>query len=123
MILTGLALSCHSLVSFAQAQAPATGKPQGPAQTVSFFLPLALVCGIFYFMLIRPQQKQAKQRQSMISALQKGDTVITTGGIYGRVTGIADNILTLEIADNCKIKIERNAIQTVTTVNKEGKAA
>jgi len=117
----------ESWTSFAQATAPApaaaAGKPQGATPSLSFFVPLLLVCGVFYIMLIRPQQKQAKERQLMISAIQKGDSVITTGGIYGRITGIADSILTLEIADNCKIKIERSGIQTVVNSSKEGSSS
>lgn len=97
--------------AFAQAQG---GAAQSPAQTASFFLPLLLVFGIFYFLIIRPQQKQAKQRKAMVAAVKKGDQVLTTGGIYGRIVGVAENILTLEISDTCKIKLDRGGIQTVT---------
>jgi preprotein translocase subunit YajC len=100
-------------LSSAWAQAAPGGQAQGPAQTFSFFLPLILVFAIFYFLIIRPQQKQAKQRQAMISAVKKGDQVITVGGIHGRITGVTDTILTLEIADNCKVKVERSSIQSV----------
>jgi preprotein translocase subunit YajC len=96
--------------AFAQAQG---GQAQSPVQSFGFFLPLILVFGIFYFLIIRPQQKQAKQRQAMIAAVKKGDQVVTTGGIYGRVVGVTDTVLTIEIADNCKVKIERSAIQSV----------
>jgi preprotein translocase, YajC subunit len=99
--------------------AQATGAPaQGPAQTASFFLPLILVFAIFYFLIIRPQQKQAKMRQAMIQAVKKGDQVITNGGIYARVVGVAENILTVEIADNCKVKLDRSAVQSVTSESK-----
>lgn len=100
------------------AQADA-GKPQGPGQTFSFFLPLIIVFAIFYLLILRPQQKQAKQRQAMISAVKKGDSVVTTGGIHGRITGVTDTILTVEIADNCKIKLERAAVQSVQAAKTE----
>ncbi len=85
----------------------------GPADLLKTFFPIILVFGIFYLLLIRPQQKQAKQRQAMIKAVTKNERVVTVGGIHGKVVGITDDVLTLEIADNCKIKIERSGIQTV----------
>ncbi len=95
-------------------QAGAGQEAKGPMQTLSFFFPLILIVGIFYLLIIRPQQKQAKQRQAMIAAVTKGDIVITVGGIHGRITGVADNVLTVEIADNCRVKVERSSIQGVT---------
>jgi len=80
-------------------------------QGLGMFLPLILIFVIFYLLIVRPQQKQAKKRQEMIKALQKGDEVVTVGGIYGRVVGIADNTLTVEIADNIKIKMDRSGVQ------------
>lgn len=88
------------------------GKPTA-GQGLGMFLPLILIFVIFYLLIVRPQQKQAKKRQEMIKAIQKGDQVVTTGGIHGRVVGVTEGILTLEIADNCKVKIDRNGIQTV----------
>jgi len=103
--------------AFAQAQgaAPTQG---GPAQTFSFFLPLLAVFGIFYFLIIRPQQKNAKTHQLMLKNIEKGNQVVTSGGILGKVVGVADNILTLEISDNVKIKVERSGIQTVKAEGK-----
>lgn len=97
---------------------PAWAQDQGgggasPTQGFGMFLPLILIFVIFYFLIIRPQQKQAKTRKAMISAVEKGNEVITVGGLHGRITGVADNILTLEIADSCKVKIERSGIQSV----------
>lgn len=77
------------------------------------FLPLILIFVIFYFLIVRPQQKQAKQRQAMIKAIEKGDEVITVGGIHGRIVGVADTVLTVEISDNCKVKMDRSGIQSV----------
>lgn len=107
-------------LSSAWAQAAPAGQAQGPAQTFSFFLPLILVFAIFYFLIIRPQQKQAKQRQAMVAAAKKGDQVILMGGIHGRVTGVTDTVLTVEIADNCKVKVERASIQAVTPSKENG---
>ncbi len=74
------------------------------------FLPLILIFLVFYFLLIRPQQKKAKEHQSYLANLKRGDKVITGGGIYGQITGLTDNAVTLEIADNVRIKVSRAAI-------------
>ena len=74
------------------------------------FLPLILIFLVFYFLLIRPQQKKAKEHQSYLANLKRGDKVITGGGIYGQITGLTDNAVTLEIADNVRIKVSRVAI-------------
>jgi preprotein translocase subunit YajC len=105
----GLTLSTQN----AWAQAPAPAQPSGGMQGLGMFLPLVLIFGIFYLLIIRPQQKQMKQRKKMIEDLKKGDEVVTVGGIIGRVVGVADNILTVEIADNCKVKMERSGIQSL----------
>ncbi len=98
------------LISSAWAQAAAAGS-QGPGY--SMFVPMILIFVIFYFLLIRPQKKQQKERQRMITEIQKGDQVVMTSGIYAKVVGVADKILTLEIADNVKIKAERDGVATV----------
>lgn len=74
------------------------------------FVPLILIFIVFYFLLIRPQQKKAKEHQNYLSNLKKGDKVITGGGIYGQIAGITDNVVTLEIADNVRIKVSRSSI-------------
>ena len=74
------------------------------------FIPLILIFVVFYFLLIRPQQKQAKQHQAYLNELKKGNKVITKGGIFGEITGLTDNVLTLEIAENIRIKVTRDAI-------------
>lgn len=100
------------LVSSAWAQGSgAAAGSQGPG--FSMFVPMILIFVIFYFLMIRPQQKQQKERQRMISEVQKGDQVIMTSGIHAKVVGVADKILTLEIADNVKIKAERDGVATV----------
>lgn len=97
-------------ISSAWAQAGGAA-PQGGG--FGMLVPMLLICVIFYFLLIRPQKKQQKERQKMISEIQKGDQVLMTSGIYAKVVGVADKILTLEIADNVKIKADRDGISTV----------
>ncbi len=82
---------------------------------MGMFLPMVLVFGIFYVLMIRPQQKQRKQHQQLLQNLKKGDEVITTAGIHARVSGIADNIVTLEIADNVRVKMDKQQVATVKT--------
>ncbi|MBF0101913.1 MAG: preprotein translocase subunit YajC [Desulfobacterales bacterium] len=79
------------------------------------FVPLILMFVIFYFLLIRPQQKKAKEQQQMINSIKKGDRILTTGGIHGRVTGLDENTLTVEIADKVRIKLVRSAVSTLLT--------
>ena len=80
------------------------------------FVPLILIFLIMYFLLIRPQQKKVKEHQAMVSALRRGDTVITQGGVIGKVVKVKeDNELELEIADGVKIRVVQNTIATVTS--------
>jgi preprotein translocase subunit YajC len=96
----------------------------GPGQLLSF-LPLVLVFVIFYFLLIRPQQKKSKDHQEMVKKLKKNDEVMTSGGIYGKVVALADNAVTLEVAPNVRIRVNRLQISEVVTgekvSNKEAK--
>jgi preprotein translocase subunit YajC len=78
-----------------------------------FIITMVVIFVIFYFLLIRPQQKKQKEVQEMLSNLAYGDTVMTTGGIHGKVTGLADAVVTLEIADKVRIKVARSAIGAV----------
>jgi|SRR2546425_11342447 len=89
----------------------------GSGQLLSF-LPLVLVFVIFYFLLIRPQQKKAKQHQDMVTRLKKNDEVMTSGGIYGKVVALADNVVTLEVAPNVRIRVHRPQISEVVTGDK-----
>lgn len=73
--------------------------------------PLLLMFIIFYFLLIRPQQKKTKEHREMVQNLKKGDRIITGGGIYGRITGMDDTTLTVEIADKVRVKITRGNVQ------------
>ena len=103
----------HSLLAMAgNPQGQAGGAPQG--NMLMSFAPLLAIFVIFYFLLIRPQQKQQKKVTQMLAAVRKGDQVVTRGGIYGKVVGIADNVLTVEIAQNVQVKMNRDAIIHVT---------
>lgn len=82
------------------------------------FLPLVLIFVVFYFLLIRPQQKKAKNQQAFLQALKKGDEVVTSGGLHGTITGLTDTIVTLELADNIRVKVSRQYI-----LDKPGSAA
>ena len=71
------------------------------------FVPFLLVILVFYFLIIRPQQKKAKQHLDFLKSLQRGDQVVTASGIYGTVTGIADAVITLEVAEDVRIKVAK----------------
>ncbi len=85
----------------------------GGSQGLVGFLPIILMFVVFYFLLIWPQQKKAKAHRQLIANLQKEDTVITSSGIYGKITGITDTVVTLEIAEKVRIKVTRSAIAGV----------
>lgn len=74
------------------------------------FLPLLLIIVVFYFFMIRPQMKRQKELRNFRDSLQKGDKVITTGGIYGRIVEINDNIVFIEVDNNVKIKVDKAAL-------------
>ena len=76
-------------------------------------LPLVIMFGIFYFLLIRPQQKKAKEHKNLVAALKKGDEIITNGGLLAKVTDVGDNFLTCQVAENVEIKIQSHAVSTV----------
>jgi len=82
----------------------------GMLQTIILF---GLIFVIFYFMIIRPQQKRQKERQKMLDAVKKGDKVVTGGGIHGTVVGIEEKTALVQIADNVKVKVERGSITSV----------
>ena len=77
------------------------------------FLPIILMFVVLYFLMIRPQMKRAKEHKTMIEALQKGDEVVTAGGLLGRISRISDGYVTLEIADRVEIQVQRPAVQLV----------
>ncbi|MCR4430778.1 MAG: preprotein translocase subunit YajC [Tepidanaerobacteraceae bacterium] len=84
-----------------------------PAIFLQQFGPLILIFAIFYFLIIRPQQKREKERKNMLAGLKEGDDIITIGGIYGRILNIKEDVITLEVGDKLKIKVTRSAIGNV----------
>ena len=95
------------LISTAYAQAPAAGSTESGFMG---FLPIILMFVLLYFIMIRPQMKRQKETKSMIEALQKGDEVVTAGGVVGKVAHIAENYVTLEIAENTQILVQKAAV-------------
>ncbi len=86
------------------------GQPAEGQNPIMSFLPLLLIIVVFYFFMIRPQMKRQKDLKKYREALQKGDKVVTTGGIYGKINAIKDNHIIVEIDENVKIKIDKSAI-------------
>ena len=88
------------------------GMPGGGSGSsgLTSFLPLILMFVVFYFLLIWPQQKKAKAHKQVLASLQKGDSVVTSSGVYGTITGITDTVVTLEIAEKVRIKVSRASI-------------
>jgi preprotein translocase subunit YajC len=87
--------------------------PNGPDAGLMSFLPIIFIFVLFYFMLIRPQMKQAKQQKAMIEALKAGDEVATAGGIVGKVTKVGDNYVSIEISANTVINVQKHTVQTM----------
>lgn len=92
--------------AYAQAAAPGSGG-------VMEFLPLVILVFIFYFLILRPQQKRAKEQKIMLGGLQKGDEIVTSGGVLGRVTKVGEHYVSVEIADNVTVQVQKSTIQTV----------
>ena len=99
-------------MSFFISDAMAQGAP-AQGGTLELILPLLLMFGIFYFLLIRPQQKKAKEHKTMVEALGKGDEVITNGGLLAKITDVDENFLTCQIADKVEVRIQRHAVTSV----------
>lgn len=99
--------------------APPAGKSGGG---INFLIPTLLIVGIFYFVLILPERRKQKQRQTMIDAMKKGDKVMTSSGIYGSVAQIQEEVVVLQVADGVRMRFNRAAIQNVLTDDKSEKA-
>jgi len=95
-------------ISDAMAQSDAGG-----GDPIMSFLPLIILFVIFYFLLIRPQQKKAKEHKSMVASIKKGDEIVTTGGLLGKITEVSENYLSCKIADKVEVKLQTNAITMV----------
>jgi preprotein translocase subunit YajC len=97
------------LISPAYAQ----GAAASPGADLMTFLPMIAIFVVFYFLLIRPQQKRAKETRAMLEALQKGDEVITAGGIVGKIANLTDQYASVEISPNVEIRVQRAAISQI----------
>ena len=92
---------------------------QGQSLLGGMVLPLILCFGVFYFLILRPEQKARKKRQEMLSALGKGDKVVTTGGLYGSVVQIQDDVVTLQVDEGVRLRFARSAIQSIESATSE----
>jgi preprotein translocase subunit YajC len=108
------------LIDIAYALTPGGGAEGGGSFTG--FIPLILMFVIFYFLLIRPQQKRSKEHRQMVSNLKKGDRIVTSGGIHGRITGLDDTTLTVEIADKVRVKVARGNVSAMVQPASQGQS-
>jgi preprotein translocase subunit YajC len=97
-------------ISDAMAEAAPAAQQADPMSSLIFFGGMIL---IFYFLLIRPQQKRAKEHRNMVEALSKGDEVVTNGGLLGKIIEVSEQYITVELADNVQVKVQRQAVGTV----------
>ena len=103
------------MIGVAFAMAGKGGAAGGGMGSMGALVPLILMFVIFYFLLIRPQQKQAKKHKETLASLKKGDYVLTTGGIYGRIFAINGPVITLEIADKVRVKLAKGQVARLAT--------
>jgi len=101
------------LIDVAHAMGNLGGGGSGGGGDISFIIMMAVIFAIFYFLLIRPQQQKQKEHKALLANLNHGDTVMTTGGIHGKVTALTDAVVTLEVAEKVRIKVSRNYIGAV----------
>ena len=101
-------------LAFAMGSAPGgAGGAGGGMAAFQQIIPLVFMFAIFYFLLIRPQQKKAKEHKALLEAMKKGDNVITAGGVHGKVTAVDNELVTLEVANNVNIKITKSYIAAI----------
>jgi preprotein translocase subunit YajC len=100
--------------------APGGAGAQG-GSGASGLIMMVVIFGIFYFILIRPQQKKMKEHKKMVEELKKGDEIITSGGIYGTVEGVTPDTLTIKIAEGTKVKVTRSSVSAVVTEKERAK--
>ncbi|MDY0276200.1 MAG: preprotein translocase subunit YajC [Desulfomicrobium sp.] len=108
-------------LAYAMGQAPEAGaQPGGPLMT---FMPLILMFVIFYVLLIRPQQKKQKEHKQMLDNLTRGDRIVTTGGLHGRIVEVKDNVLVVDVGNNIQVEIGRGFIAALINPDTAGKTA
>jgi len=95
------------------------GAEGGTGSSFTALIPFALIFVMFYFLILRPQQKQSKQRQELLKNIKRGDNVLTSGGIYGRVLNINGDVVTLEIAKGISVRVARSGISGFAAANDE----
>jgi preprotein translocase subunit YajC len=100
-------------MNFFIADAWAQAAPSAPEQSAFAFLPLIILFAVFYLFLIRPQVKRQKEHQKLVQALGKGDEIVTSGGIVGRIVDVGDNFLKVEIAKGVEVRLQKPAVTTV----------
>lgn len=111
-----LALADNPPVPAGGTTAAPAGAPQAPGLG-GMLMPFALMFGVIYLLVIRPQQKRMKDQQAMLAAIKKDDEILTTSGILGKVTGITDKVVTVEVADNVRVKMLKSQIAQVIQGN------
>jgi preprotein translocase subunit YajC len=101
-------------LAFAMGTPPGGAAGSGPSALTNL-IPLVFMFAIFYFLLIRPQQKKAKEHRALLDALKKGDMVVTAGGIHGKVTTVEETLVVLEVANGVNIKVNKGHIASIST--------
>jgi preprotein translocase subunit YajC len=107
-------------IAFASSAPPGSSGTGAVAMQLLFF---AAIFAVFYFLLIRPQQKQRREREQMLTAVKKGDRVVTSSGLHGTVTGLNEHTITLRVADQVKLEFDRSAIGRIVTAGASEKDA
>lgn len=115
--ISSLVVLLFSLESFAQEAAATAANAKGPSILESFLIPMLGFFAVFYFLVIRPQAKKAKETSSMLESLKKGDQVLTAGGILGTIVGVTEKFVDLKIADSARIKVLKNTVTLYTETN------
>ena len=100
-------------MSFLISDAHAQAAPAGGGDPIQFIIMIGVFFAIMYFMIIRPQSKRAKEHKALVDGLGKGDEVVTNGGLLGKVTGLDDNFLTITVAKDVEVQIQRQAVSMV----------
>jgi len=109
-------------MAFFMTGCPPTGGQDGAtASPIAAIAPFILIFVLFYFLILRPQQKQGRERQDMLKNLKRGDNVITSGGIYGRILNISGDIITLEISKGVSVRISRSGVSGIASADEEEK--
>lgn len=102
---------------------PQQGGGQGGGSMITGLIPFILIFALFYFLILRPQQKQNREKENMLKNLKRGDNILTTGGIYGKILNIAGDVLTVEIAKGINIKATRNGVAGIANPQEDEKNA